>query len=144
MLFCCGPTAVAVVTLGHIRLQRQPTSLATRHRALAHSQAITGQVANSGGLAHMIVIPRTILERAIKQSDCAKYQFWSPIILLQTQDVARTLLTMICLCPPHLPLPLYTEQSPLPHQNQSLTFEGIFSSRLEFTTISSLVHDPGL
>ena len=39
---CCGPTAVAVVMLGHIRLQRQPPpSLATRHGALAPSPAIT-------------------------------------------------------------------------------------------------------
>ena len=94
VLSCCGQTAVAVVTLGHIRLQRQPPpSLTTRHHALAHTQAITGPVANSGGLVHMIAITRTILERAIKQSDCAKYQLWSPIILLQTRDVARTLLT---------------------------------------------------
>ena len=51
-------TAVAVVMLGHIRLQRQPSPVDTAHR---HTQAITA-ISGSQWLAHMIPTSRVILE----------------------------------------------------------------------------------
>ena len=54
-------TAVAVVMLGHIRLQRQPPPPSPADTAHRHTQAITA-ISGSQWLAHMIPTSRVILE----------------------------------------------------------------------------------